>query len=396
MLPIYNKTVVKNMGHNRYILTSIREDQFKLYLPHQFEEMKKWQFPDGFTWKQKVFHFGRNDKDLKLGICPDCGKRCVFNDNSFEYDDFCCGHFCINILKNKDDLFNTFMKYRHKIFIYFNDFVMKYKIILENKIKELDKNAESEKIISSPRNLFLFLNENVEHTCPICGKETEFYGWRIGNKYKGSPVFFHKTCGSDECYNKWRSILQIGENNSIHKMTREQRLELHKKQSETMKVIIENGEFTPNITNSWCRSKMKIKYKLRNEDIIREVGLRSSFEVLFLFQNLDKQLKYESLRIPYINSKNIKRIYITDFIDEENKIVYEIKPQSKTNSPDNILKMNALKGWCEENGYECKYITEYDLMDNMCSFSIDDLRYMDDEYREKFLKNIGRYKFFKI
>lgn len=377
------------MKRNKVI--AIPENQFRLYLPKLYEELNSWDFPDNFTWLQKMYHFGNGDKNLELGLCKECGRRCVFIDYYFRYEEYCCGDFCINDIKTKEDIHLVFEKNLHKIFHYFNEFMLKHKPILE-KILELNNNNPINEIISSPRNLFLFSKSDIEHTCKVCGKETEFYGWS-GKKWLNERIYFKRTC-CEECRNKYRSILQIGENNTYHKMTQETRMQAIEKTKNSMKKLIQEGKFTPNITNSWCHSKFILNYKDKSGNI-KSISLRSSFEVLFFLQNKDKNLEYEKLRIQYKTQDNKNRTYITDFVDYENKVVYEIKPLSKTNTEINVIKMNCLKEWCSNNGFSCKYITEVDLLNNMKSFSLDDLIYMDDEYKRKFLLSLKRYKFIK-
>ena len=369
----------------------IKETQFKKYLPNLYTEMMSWDFPNDFTWSQKIYHFGRNDKDLLLGICKECGKRCFFNDYKFEYEPFCCGDFCINLYNNKKDISNIIRANEHKIFHYYENYLKKHPSFCE-KICELNNNSNCDEILSSPKKLFLFLNDDIKNVCVICGNETDFYGWG-GKKYLGKIAYFNSTCCT-ECLYKYRSILQTGENNSYNKLSEQEKKLLHKKQSVSMKELILSNRFTPNITNSWCHSKINIKY-IDKSNTIKEISVRSSFEALFIFQNLDKELQYEKLRIEYIKCGK-KRTYLVDFVDYENKIAYEIKPTSCIKSEENILKINALKKWCDNNGFECKYITEKELKNNMKSFSIDSLKYMDNDNKERLLKLLKRYNFFNL
>lgn len=123
--------------------------------------------------------------------------------------------------------------------------------------------------------------------------------------------------------------------------------ECKQKLSKIMKEKIKNGEFTPNITNSWCRSKTSITI---NDKIY---NFRSSWEATFFI--LNNHLKYEKIRIPYFYKKK-EKIYIVDFVDEENKILYEIKPNSEREKEKNILKELAAKKWCKKNSYKYKII----------------------------------------
>ena len=84
------------MKRNKVI--AIPENQFRLYLPKLYEELNSWNFPNNFTWLQKMYHFGNGDKNLELGLCKECGRRCVFIDYYFRYEEYCCGDFCIIIV----------------------------------------------------------------------------------------------------------------------------------------------------------------------------------------------------------------------------------------------------------------------------------------------------------
>ena len=65
------------MKRNKVI--AIPENQFRLYLPKLYEELNSWNFPKNFTWLQKMYHFGNGDKNLELGLCKECGRRCVYS-----------------------------------------------------------------------------------------------------------------------------------------------------------------------------------------------------------------------------------------------------------------------------------------------------------------------------
>lgn len=123
--------------------------------------------------------------------------------------------------------------------------------------------------------------------------------------------------------------------------------ETKEKQSKIIKEKILNGGFTPNITNSWCFSRVSYK----------DNSFRSSWELLFFILNEDKPLKFEKLRIPYYYN-NKKHIYIVDFIDDTNKCTYEIKPKIQTKNKISEIKEIALKDWCEKNYFDYKIITE--------------------------------------
>lgn len=126
-----------------------------------------------------------------------------------------------------------------------------------------------------------------------------------------------------------------------------------KKQSKTLKEKIKKGEFTPNITNSW--TKWDAKIILPNGETKK---FRSSWEACFWFSN--KHLQYEKIRIPYeVDGEN--KIYIADFFDEENNIVYELKPKSHWMKQNK--KLQGAINYCVTNDIDFIWINEYNIME---------------------------------
>jgi len=73
-----------------------RESTWKKAFPEFFNELLTWAFPDEFTFQQRIYHFLNDDKELLLGICPVCGRRCQFQNTVKGYCRFCSMR-CINI-----------------------------------------------------------------------------------------------------------------------------------------------------------------------------------------------------------------------------------------------------------------------------------------------------------
>lgn len=135
--------------------------------------------------------------------------------------------------------------------------------------------------------------------------------------------------------------------------------------SKKIKERILNGEFTPEVTNSWCNSLINYKNK----------KFRSSWEIAFYL--IDENLEYEKTRIKYFNTKlNKFRTYIVDFTDFENKILYEIKPDSKIDDITNQEKFKAAELFSKENSFSFQVISEKFLLKNL------------DIIKEKYYKNI--------
>jgi hypothetical protein len=178
--------------------------------------------------------------------------------------------------------------------------------------------------------------------CEICENECKLDSNNIKNGFK-------QFCSSP-CHMAWRSKRQSS-NNTIH------RIKDRKKWSENLslklKSAIQEGRFTPNVTNSWCNSRRKVIL----ED--RTVNVRSSWEEKFLLMN--PTFLYEKTRIPYIDMHGIARIYIVDFTDLQGNI-YEIKPTSKIG--ENSEKINAAKEYAKIHKVEFFLITENELNEN--------------------------------
>lgn len=124
----------------------------------------------------------------------------------------------------------------------------------------------------------------------------------------------------------------------------------YKKISETMKRKIASGDFTPNITNSWTSFSAFIF-----DDSGNKMKFRSTWDAAF--QLLNPECKYEKFRIPY-NYNDTWHNYIIDFIDDVNRILYEIKPNSQRDDPKNICKMLSATSWSESNGFSYRIISD--------------------------------------
>jgi hypothetical protein len=119
------------------------------------------------------------------------------------------------------------------------------------------------------------------------------------------------------------------------------------KHSEYIKRRILDGTWTPNIHNYWTHWTAQIKIN----DTIKK--FRSTWEACFWFSNQD--LQYEKIRISYNN-----RIYISDFFDEQNRILYELKPKYRFLIEKE--KMDAVINWCFENKIKFIWINEHNIM----------------------------------
>jgi len=130
--------------------------------------------------------------------------------------------------------------------------------------------------------------------------------------------------------------------------TKEQRY----KQSVSVKKLIMNGDFTPNIHNS--HTHWQVYYNNKK--------YRSSWEAFFHHFNQDYE--YETLRIPY-NIEGKDKIYIVDFVNHNTKHIVELKPMCRVNGKVERTKEECLSEWCYLNGYTYDILTEEYITDNI-------------------------------
>lgn len=172
------------------------------------------------------------------------------------------------------------------------------------------------------------------------GIKSKIAPWNKGIKgYKGTPC-------TEETKEKIR-LTKIGEKNPMFgtKKTKKEKENL----SNIMKNKIKCGEFTPNGGNRYTHF----------ESSYNGIKFRSSWEAAFYSTNTE--MKYEKIRIPYYDTKkSIDRIYITDFVDEKKRIIYEVKPSNLLKNCKD--KLQGASKWCKDNDYKFKCITELQLI----------------------------------
>lgn len=90
---LYN--LCKNKG-NVYCI----EKYFSTHFPSFYFEINKIDFPQDFKFSQKLYHYFNDDIQLKLGLCPICGKRCKFVNINIGY----CKHCSMKCLGEDNDI----------------------------------------------------------------------------------------------------------------------------------------------------------------------------------------------------------------------------------------------------------------------------------------------------
>lgn len=218
-------------------------------------------------------------------------------------------------------------------------------------------------------NLFRFNRKSFKYYCKYCGKELN--------------DAFLTFCGSKECRIKFTNEKNKKERGSEHsfidasikhsksikgktyeeihgiekgKEIRETLSEVHKgisptketrdKQSIIMKRKILNGEWAPNIHNSFTHWK--------NEVIVKGkvFKFRSSWEVE-VFEQLKEiyplsEIEYETLRIPY-KYDGVEHIYVVDFYVPIKKLAIEVKPTNSLFERQEQEKIRVCKEFCKQN-----------------------------------------------
>lgn len=236
----------------------------------------------------------------------------------------------------------------------------------ENNIYFLDFNFTG---LTEELTIYLFNLDDNFLICeyPTCNNKKIYNKFSL--KYDGRYQYGFKRYCSKECKHKQRKLRQIGENNTCHKITKEKRLDMNKRQSENVKNKIKNGTFKPNITNSWAGSKVSLNIDGKH------ISYRSSWDAFFHLCN--QHLEYEKLIIQY-KYKDCWHNYITDFVDHKNKIFYEIKPESNLHIEKNRTKFQYAVIWAKEHNYEFKIISDVWFKDN---FNINN--HLLDEQKDK-------------
>lgn len=145
--------------------------------------------------------------------------------------------------------------------------------------------------------------------------------------------------------------------------------------SKLMREKIASGEFIPNITNSWTHWNSVVK------DTSGKIKkFRSSWEACFWVSNPD--LLYEYLRIPYYDSKGIKRTYIADFFCTSSNTLFELKPTVHYKMQS--IKINQIIDYCKLNDIKFIWINETNLL----SYLIEDR--FDDEFNKIQLNKVHK------
>lgn len=285
----------------------------------------------------------------KIIICPKCESKYIRRTKNRYICEICNKNFSNNTTKHraiKDNEYlilneTTSKDTKDKVFdLFFNK--NKFRILNRKNIN-MKKWLDIYYIKYKDGGDFISVNElvkylkNIDGECEICGKELEFTGVH-------KRGYFNKYCKS--CQNISISIRQT-KNNTVYKINDKEKWK--NKISKSLKKKIKNGDYKPNITNSWCNSmcitKIENKY----------IKFRSTWEAFF--NKVNYHLEYEKVIIPY-EYKGEEHNYIVDFVDTKNKILYEIKPKSEKFKSKNKVKFESAMRWCSDNNYTFNIIDD--------------------------------------
>lgn len=233
----------------------------------------------------------------------------------------------------------------------------------------LGDSAKKLEITTKVRKIACFLNGKKAKSSK--GIKTGKIPWNKGIKIQSPNWNKGKTKHDNEAVMRI-SLSKIGKLNPNY--GKSPSMETRKKQSNSIKNKILLGEFTPNIMNSNTHFTSEVFNK----------KFRSSWECAFYYVN--QHLLYEKIRIPYYcEEKSKNRIYISDFLDYSEKIIYEIKPKIHIIKQKN--KLDKIIDWCKLNGYKFILKTEDDIKEIVKNFT--DIDYSNfDKNTERLLKSI--------
>lgn len=332
-------TLFNNGKLNHYCLNKnwfIKNNKLDVY-EKIFDSTSYLDCYDDVLLRERIYHI---ENDLKIiHKCPHCNSKVKFNKNKLSYNKICNSIECkrINSSITSKQMWKNFTEDELKVR---NEKIKKYRI--ENPIVHTKEGIKKIKEA----------NIGKVHS-EITNRK------RIESRRKNNSVWH-----SEE------SKIKISESNKKNfessEFKKEHMIRLKKASSKISKIMkskILNGEFTPPITNSWTNWESYVN----TENGIKK--FRSSWEAVFWLNN--NKLLYEKIRIPYVNIDNKSKIYIVDFLDNDNKILFEIKPKSCINNKNNLLKEKFAKKWCNNNNFTYSIITDNWFFDNIKNVNFD-------------------------
>jgi len=204
--------------------------------------------------------------------------------------------------------------------------------------------------------LEIFSTDELTNICPYCNIKNKYSIRNIRVNLSGELLERNHIYCNLKCYNLHQKTKEFREANPV---SAETSLLL----SQNMKKSIKTGKLQPAV-NAWCNKYI--------ESRCGKHRFRSTWEAFFYFFNqTTKSLQYEKLRIPY-SFKGNEHMYIVDFIDYSDNIIYEIKPKSMTLTNRNKVKFSAAEKWANRNKYRFALIDDSWFHDHVTTTSLKD------------------------
>ena len=236
-------------------------------LEFSLEEIEKFKVSNII----KYYNF-KNAEDFYLQYYKTEAPKCLYCDNKAKFKSFKEGYFySCNYNKHKNELsflsIEKLIEYSEKYDENtLKDFCIGNAIIINDTLLTRKQNNYN---FSYLRNNII-LDEMLEK-CKNCNEEYIKYDFVYDEKEQKMikiKIGADFSCGKLECYRNCVTFYNHSEESKI-------------KQSKTMKSKIKNGDFTPQITNSWTHHNNKFVYN--------HINFRSSWELLFYLLNYKKK-----------------------------------------------------------------------------------------------------------
>ena len=158
--------------------------------------------------------------------------------------------------KNNIIKYTASLKDKDEIYKFISDNIFKFNTIINlseseriiKMINEYHFNIDTDNILSW-KDLYDYLKGSVKCSNINCSNESKFDTFTHG---------YYKFC-SNKCLHEWRSYNMEGDKNNFHKVSEDVRKRIGVENGKRIKKMIAEGTFTPNITNSWAKSRCVIQ-----------------------------------------------------------------------------------------------------------------------------------------
>ena len=181
----------------------------------------------------------------------------------------------------------------------------------------------------------------VKRTCEWCSIEFEV-------PYKIRTQRF--CCASHARKKSWNLGLTVATSDKLRETINKSNSTKARLMSEGKLCVLSRGvcseHISPKAGRCWCRSTYEKRY----------------CELLDTSQDV-RTYRSEPMYIPYSSGETVRN-YVPDFLVtylDGSCVLVEVKPMALVNLPGNVVKINAARNWCAENGMKFLVITEREL-----------------------------------